>query len=68
VSPGAAAGVRLKLEWRRPEESSWRRSSTAIARQNGSYEFRMRQGQGIRFYRVVWEGVCESNKAIVRAD
>ena len=65
--PGATPRVRVRLEWRHPKDRRWRRSSTALARPDGSYGFRVRQGRGVRYYRAVWDGVCESKKAIVRA-
>ena len=64
---GASAGVDVQLQRRRPGVSSWQSVSTAVTGQDGAYVFRVQQGAGIWFYRVVWAGVCESNKVIVSA-
>ena len=54
------------LQSRRPGQARWQTVSAGLTCSDGSYAFRITQ-TSTRLYRVVWDGVCESAGARVRA-
>jgi hypothetical protein len=63
---GALAGKRLQLQTRTPSHAAWKTLRVTSTRKDGSYTFSsLKQGQ-TRYYRVLWSGVCESPKRLVR--
>lgn len=62
---GALRGKQITLQTRRPGQARWQTISARLTRGDGSYAIRVTP-TSTRLYRVVWDGVCESPKALVR--
>jgi hypothetical protein len=63
---GPSVGETVTLQSRGLSSSRWTKVATMATQAGGAYSFTVRQNRS-KVYRVVWDGVCESPKALVRA-
>ena len=62
---GPGESVKVLLQGRRKPTGAWSRVATRTTTSGGAYSFTIRQ-KPTRWYRVVWDGVCESAQKKVR--
>jgi len=62
---GGLAGKTLRLQMRQPGRPGWRTLKTTLTAADGVYAFRLQQ-RSTTWYRVIWDGVCESRPRSVR--
>jgi Cellulase (glycosyl hydrolase family 5) len=63
---GVLAGRRLQLLSRSPSQSAWRKVRSTSTRSDGKYSFASLKQKSTKYYRVRWDGVCESARRKVR--